>query len=101
MKIKSEIERYIFKSGGLDQIYDTANYIKKFCDNINENAIRLLNSLRKVGPDFISEHYNQVELIIQEMIKKTDSAGEEMKELSESCKEFVSKIEEINRINFD
>ena len=101
MKIKLELEHYRFGSGGLDQIEDTADYIKKDCEIINEKASLLLSSLRKVGPELVTEGYYQIEEIIHKMIEKTANMQEEMKELSDSCKEFVRKIEEINKINFD
>lgn len=90
MRINDNVEEYDVRN--LEAIYSAVDELQKNCSGLGQNAILMERNISVAERDFTSENMERAKEIIKKYISKLSEAEAELKELSDSAKDFAEKL---------
>lgn len=90
MRINENVEEYDVRN--LEAIYSAVDELQRSCSGLGQNATLMERNISIAERDFTSENMERAKEIIKKYIAKLSEAEGELKELSDSAKEFAEKL---------
>lgn len=90
MRINGNVNEYDVRN--LEGIYSAVDELQKKCSALGQNATLMERNISIAERDFTSENMARAKAIIKKYITKLTEAEAELKELSDSAKDFAEKL---------
>lgn len=90
MRINDNVEEY--DVGNLEAIYSAVDELQKKCSNLGQNASVMERNVSIAERDFTSENMVRAKEVLRKYISMLSDAERELKELSDSARDFAEKL---------